>query len=119
MFQDPHATMAPATSGCATARWKRNASPVIKIDAQIVAGRTRIKGSKGTEPQTRKPRKVMSDTFPGERLMGGQAMLLGHHGFNPTLTLPGNHIHGAVQCLALESLGLEDLANLLAFAFGR
>jgi hypothetical protein len=45
-------------------------------------------------------------------------MLLGHYGFNPTLTLPGDHIHGAVQCLALEPLGLEDLGNLLAFAFG-
>ena len=46
-------------------------------------------------------------------------MLLGHHGVDPTLRLAGDHIDGAVERLALEALGMEDLADLLALAFRR
>ena len=47
-----------------------------------------------------------------------QTMLLGHHGVDPTLALGRDHVDGAVERRALETLGMEDLADLLALAFG-
>src|SRR6185312_2037590 len=46
--------------------------PVITVEAQIVSGAPNTKGSKGTEPQTRKAKKVVTAALPGERLIGGR-----------------------------------------------
>ena len=46
-------------------------------------------------------------------------MLLGHHGLDPAVALLGDDLHGAVERFALEALGLKDLTDLLALAFGR
>ena len=48
-----------------------------------------------------------------------QTVLLGHHGLDPALSLLGDDLHRAVERFALEALGLKDLTDLLALAFGR
>ncbi len=46
-------------------------------------------------------------------------MFLGHHGVDPQLAVLGDHLDGAVERLAFEALGSENLTDLLAFAFRR
>ena len=50
---------------------EKKVSPVMTVEASIVAGRPRTKGMRGIEPQTIKARKVNSAAFQGERLIGG------------------------------------------------
>src|SRR6476660_203960 len=51
---------------------EKKVSPVMAVEATIVAGKPRTNGTSGIEPQTMKARKVMKAAFPGERLIGGR-----------------------------------------------
>ena len=97
---------------------EKKVSPVMTVEASMVAGSPSTKGRSGIEPQTMKARKVVQ-CGPSRRAADRrQTMLLGHHGLDPALALLGDHLHGAVERFALEALGLEDLTDLLALALG-
>ena len=51
---------------------EKKVMPVMIVEAWMVAGSPRTKGSNGIDPQTMKARKVINAAFPGERLIGGR-----------------------------------------------
>ena len=98
---------------------EKKVMPVITVEAQIEAGRAederqqrnRAAHQKGEKGRQRRPRRRAADRR--------KPVLLGHHGVDPAVARAGDDIDGAVERLAREALGLEDLPDLLALAFGR
>ena len=50
---------------------EKKVSPVMTVEASIVAGKPRTKGMSGIEPQTMKGEEGQQCRFSGERLIGG------------------------------------------------
>ena len=73
--------------------------------------RDRAADDKGEEGGERGSRRGAVDRW--------QTVLLGHHCLDPAPLFLGDDADGILQRLALEALGLEDLANFLTLSFGR
>src|SRR5690606_8598682 len=48
---------------------------------------------------------------------GSDAVLFGEHGFDPAFAVAGDDLDDLFEDVAIEALGLEDLADFLALAF--
>ena len=99
---------------------EKKVMPVIERRGLDGGGKPKDEGQQAeSTPQTMKGEKSHERGFSRRAIDRRQAVLLGHHGLDPASLFLGDDADGTLQRLAFEALGLKDLPNFLALAFGR